>query len=145
MTLRLSDEDFAAIYTKVPRFNIDLVIRKDSGIVLIKRSIEPSIGYFHVPGGTLYKNETFNQAAVRIAKNETGLDVEVGDQLGAMEFPNEKRGELIIHTVSVVIECKAVGGELRKDSNAKEIGVFTELPLPGIPEHYAFLQKHVAL
>jgi colanic acid biosynthesis protein WcaH len=139
---RLSNEDFAYIYSKVPRFNVDLVVRTEGGIVLIKRSIEPHIGCYHVPGGTLYKGETFNDAAVRVAKNETGFDVEVVRILGAMEFPAEKRGDLIIHTVSVVLEVKVIGGELRKDNNAKEIGIFTTLPEPGISEHYTFLREH---
>jgi colanic acid biosynthesis protein WcaH len=139
---RLSNEDFAYIYSKVPRFNVDLVVRTEGGIVLIKRSIEPHIGYYHVPGGTLYKGETFNDAAVRVAKNETGFDVEMVRILGAMEFPAEKRGDLIIHTVSVVLEVKVIGGELRKDNNAKEIGIFTTLPEPGISEHYTFLREH---
>jgi ADP-ribose pyrophosphatase YjhB (NUDIX family) len=95
-----------------------------------------------VPGGTLYKGETFNDAAVRVAKNETGFDVEMVRILGAMEFPAEKRGDLIIHTVSVVLEVKVIGGELRKDNNAKEIGIFTTLPEPGISEHYTFLREH---
>lgn len=142
---RLSDEDFAYIYGKVPRFNVDLIIRKDDGIVLIKRSIEPHIGHFHVPGGTLYKGETFNDAVIRVAKNETGLLVDGFTILGAMEFPAEKRGDLIVHTVSIVVEVNAVSGELIKDSNAKEIGVFSTLPEPGIAEHYAFLKDHKIL
>ena len=141
--MRLSNEEFANIYSKVPRFNVDLVLRDtNEGIVLIKRSIEPNIGCFHLPGGTLYKGETFEEAAIRIAKNETGFDVEVIDILGAMEFPAEKRGDLIIHTVSVVLEVKCVGGVLTQDGNAKEIGVFTALPEPGIKEHYSFLKEH---
>ena len=146
--LRLSDEDFAYIYSKVPRFNVDLIIRKNEGIVLIKRSIEPHIGKYHMPGGTVYKGETFKVAATRVAKTETGFDVEVLGQLGAMEFPAEKRGDLIVHTVSIVIECKVVGGELKKDNNAKEIGIFTTLPGDtdgGIDEHYAFIIAHKIL
>ena len=79
LPLRLSNEDFAYIYSKVPRFNVDLVLHaQDGGVVLIQRSIEPHIGSWHVPGGTLYKDETIQAAAIRIAKSETGLDVEHG-------------------------------------------------------------------
>ena len=83
---RLSNEDFAYIYSKVPRFNVDLIIRtEDGGVVLVKRSIEPHIGSWHLPGGTLYKGETISDAAVRVAKAETGFDTEVIEQLGCME------------------------------------------------------------
>lgn len=141
---RLSDEDFAYIYTKVPRLNVDLVIRIDGGVVLVKRGIEPHIGAWHVPGGTVYKNEKLEDAAVRVAKHETGLDVQVVKHLGFMEFPNEKRGDLNVHTISIVIEVSKVGGELKHDTHAKEIKVFHELPDggEGIDEHFNFLKSN---
>ncbi len=141
---RLSDEDFAHIYSMVPRLNVDLIVRTaDGGVVLIKRSIEPHIGAWHVPGGTVYKEERMYEAAVRVAKNETGFDVVVDKQLGFMEFPFEKRGDLMIHTISIVIEVKVVSGELKQDTNAKEINIFYKLPEEdGIPEHFTFLQEN---
>ena len=140
---RLSDEDFNYIYNKVPRLNVDLIVHaKEGGIVLIKRAIEPYIGSFHLPGGTVYKNETIVEASIRVAKNETGFDVEFVKQLGFMDFPNEKRGDIFVHTVSIVIEVKEIGGELKKDNNAKEIGIFTTLPENGVPKHFAFLREH---
>lgn len=139
---RLSNEDFAYIYSKVPRFNVDLIIRtEDGGVVLVKRSIEPHIGSWHLPGGTLYKGETISNAAVRVAKAETGFDTEVIKQLGCMEFPEEKRGDLLIHTITVAVELRVLGGELAHDENAKEIGIFKTLPSPGIKEHFAFLEE----
>ncbi len=143
---RLSNEDFAYIYSRVPRFNVDLIIHvEDGGVVLIQRSIEPHVGAWHLPGGTLYKGESIYGAALRIAKNETGLDVEIIKQLGFMEFPEEKRGDLLVHTISVAVEVRAIGGELKQDANAKKIEIFTELPSPGIPEHFAFLTDHKIL
>jgi ADP-ribose pyrophosphatase YjhB (NUDIX family) len=142
----LSDEDFFYIYSKVPRFNIDLVVRKgDEGIVLIKRAIEPYLGAFHMPGGTVYKGESFKDASIRIAKNETGFEVDVGAFLGAMEFPEEKRGDIVVHTVSIVIEVKVNGGEIRKDANAEEIGLFKTLPENLVDEHFRFLKEYVVL
>ncbi len=139
---RLSNEDFASIYSRVPRFNVDLIVcAQDGGIVLIQRAIEPHIGSWHIPGGTLYKGERIEEAALRIAKNETGFDVKFGKQLGFMEFPEEKRGDLLVHTISVVVEVEVVGGELKQDANARKIEIFTTLPTPGIPEHFAFLKE----
>ena len=141
--LRLSNEDFAYIYSKVPRFNVDLVLHaQDGGIVLIQRSIEPHVGSWHLPGGTLYKGETIYAAAIRVAKSETGLNVEVLKQLSVMEFPIEKRGELIVHTISVGDEVRAQSGELRQDANAKKIEVFSTIPFPMIIEHGIFLKKN---
>lgn len=141
--LRLSNEDFAYIYSKVPRFNVDLIIRaEEGGVILVQRSIEPHIGSWHLPGGTLYKEETIETAVVRVAKYETGLDVEVVRHLGVMEFPAEKRGVLSVHTISVGVEVCIVSGVLRQDGDAKNIGVFTTFPSPMIPGHFDFLKVH---
>lgn len=141
-SLRLSNEDFAYIYSKVPRFNVDLIVHaQEEGVVLIQRSIEPHVGSWHLPGGTVYKGETILVAAIRIAKAETGLDVEVIKYLGVMEFPNEKRGDLIIHTISIGVEVRAFSGKLRQDVNAKKIGVFNTIPVPMIPEHGQLLKE----
>ena len=59
-----------------------------------------------------------------------------------MEFPEEKRGDLLVHTISVAVEVEAIGGELKQDANARKIGIFTTLPVPGIPEHFKFLTEN---
>lgn len=117
--LRLSNEDYSFIYNKVPRLAIDLVIYKDSGIILVQRAIEPYLHQWHLPGGTVYKGEDIKSAALRIAKNETGLNVEYIKCLDYLEFPNEHRGEVQMHTVSLVIEAKAIDGTLMHDNDTK--------------------------
>jgi ADP-ribose pyrophosphatase YjhB (NUDIX family) len=139
---QLSNEDFAYIYSRVPRFNVDLIIRTKTGVVLVQRSIEPNLGAWHLPGGTLYKGEKIEEAALRIAMAETGLQVKFIKQLGCMEFPEEKRGELLVHTISIGVEVEAVSGELKQDTNACNIGIFTVLPSPGIKEHFVFLKEY---
>ena len=42
-------------------------------------------------------------------------------------------------------EVKVIGGELKKDNNAQEIGIFTELPFPFLPGHDEFLISHKLL
>ena len=52
------------------------------------------------------------------------IDVEFIKILGSIEFPHEKRGDIIVHTVTAAVELRVLGGDLRKDNNAKEIGIF---------------------
>jgi ADP-ribose pyrophosphatase YjhB (NUDIX family) len=138
----LSDEDFEHIYSKVPRLNIDLVIASsDSGFIMTKRAIEPYMGHWHLPGGTVYKGETAAEAALRIAKKETGLDTSFSKFLGFMEFPNEERGRITTHTVSLVLEVTVDGGEPFVDENASEIRYFKDMPNPVVPEHASFLKS----
>ena len=143
----LSNEDFNYIYGKVPRFNIDLVIRKDGGIVMVQRAIDPYIDCWHLPGGTVYKGETIKEATIRISKNETGLDVDFVKCIDFMEFLNENRNSINMHTISVVIDVMFVGGSLLHDKNAKEIKIVSHLSdvSPIITEHLSFLQKYKIL
>lgn len=139
---RLSDEEFYSIYSKVPRLNVDLIIRSEKGILFALRAIEPDKGTWHFPGGTVYKGESIASATVRIAKSETNLDVVYSGEVGYIEAPQEMRGGHEMHTVSIVIEAKVVGGELRHDENADEVRYFTSMP-EGIMElHAEFLRSH---
>jgi colanic acid biosynthesis protein WcaH len=53
---------------------LDLLIFNDSGKVLLGlRQNRPAKGYWFVPGGRVFKNETLSHAFTRILANETGL------------------------------------------------------------------------
>lgn len=141
----LSDEDYSSIYTKVPRLNIDVIIHyEDEGIVMVKRAIEPWILHWHLPGGTVYKGELIEDATIRIAKAETGLDVEFIRSIDYMEFIKEERGDLEMHSISIVIEARYKNGELTKDKNAEDIKVIHSLSeiSPVIDQHTNLLKKH---
>ena len=64
----LSHEDFLSIYSRVPRLCVDLIITSEEGVLLSLRAIEPYLGQWHFPGGTVYKGETIEEAAKRVAK-----------------------------------------------------------------------------
>ena len=136
----LTDEEFFSIYSKVPRLNVDLVIKSPEGILMVFRTIEPNKNMWHLPGGTVYKEEKIEEAAVRVAKKETGLDCTFVQCLGYMEFPKEMRSGVSIHTISIVIEMTVGGGELRHDEHAKELTFFKEVPENVITEHGAFVR-----
>ena len=137
----LSEEDFTLIYSNVPRLNVDLVICNESGgVVLIKRSVLPSIGSWHLPGGTVYKTERVEDAAKRIAMNETGFEIRVIKSLGYMEFPHEERELFEMHSVSIVLLVEVCGGVMKSDENAEGIGIFKEsLPEPCLQGYDTFL------
>jgi 8-oxo-dGTP diphosphatase len=111
-----------------PLLTVDIVIRrKDGSIVLIRRRNPPFQGEWAIPGGFVEYGETVEAAALREAKEETGLDVELVKIVGVYSDPKR---DPRWHTVSVCFLASEVGGELRADTDAKEARSFALSMLP---------------
>ncbi|MBV9293830.1 MAG: NUDIX domain-containing protein, partial [Frankiales bacterium] len=82
------------------------VVRDPDGrLLLVQRGRDPGRGRWSLPGGRLERGETPAAAAVREVREETGLDVEVGELLATVELPGGYR----VHDFAATV----VGGELR--------------------------------
>jgi len=104
---------------------VDIIIRAPGGVVLIKRRNEPFEGRWALPGGFVGYGERIEDAAVREAKEETGLGVKLGKLVGVYSDPNrDPRG----HVVSVCYSAKRAGGRLISSSDAKEARIFKHIP-----------------
>jgi len=102
---------------KQPALTVDIVIPLDGKIVLIKRKNEPFRDMWALPGGFVDYGETTEEAAIREAREETSLDVDLVALLGVYSKPDrDPRG----HTVSVVYIARPVGGELKGADDAAE-------------------------
>jgi 8-oxo-dGTP diphosphatase len=102
-------------------------------VVLVKRAHPPIQGQWSIPGGVLEVGELVHEAAVREAREETGLIVEPGDLLGVYDRvlrDTEKRVQY--HYVLIDFLCRVVGGELRAGSDAAEVRWFTREALPAL-------------
>ncbi|MEE8547203.1 MAG: NUDIX hydrolase [bacterium] len=103
----------------------DIIIEIDgAGIVLIKRK-NPPHGWA-IPGGFVDYGESVEAAAVREAKEETSLDVELTRLLGVYSDPDR---DPRFHTVSTVFVARASGTPIGQD-DAAEARVFTRDNLP---------------
>ncbi|WP_180123811.1 GDP-mannose mannosyl hydrolase [Acinetobacter sp. YH12097] len=71
----LPDETFKSVIQHTPLISIDLIVRNEQGEVLLgKRVNAPAKGYWFVPGGRVRKNETLDDAFVRLIKEELGIE-----------------------------------------------------------------------
>jgi 8-oxo-dGTP diphosphatase len=103
-----------------PLLTVDTVIIHIGKIVLIRRNNPPFQGHFALPGGFVEVGETVEAAAIREAKEETGLDVRLLKLLGVYSDPSrDPRG----HTVSVCFLAEG-SGNLQAGSDAKDTGLF---------------------
>lgn len=107
-----------------PLPTVDIIIELKDGIVLIERK-NPPYGWA-LPGGFVDYGESLESAAVREAKEEISLDVEIKGQFHSYSDP--ARDERF-HTVTTVFIASAEGIPKAAD-DAKHTGVFTKDNLP---------------
>ncbi len=96
---------------------IELVDRNNEEIVLIRRK-NPPYG-LAIPGGFVDYGERVEEAAIREAKEETGLDVVLKYLLGVYSDPKR---DSRLHTISTVFVASATGAP-RPGDDAKEVVV----------------------
>ena len=109
-----------------PLLAVDAVILFAGGIVLIKRDNPPFAGSYALPGGFVEVGETVEAAAVREAREETGLIIELLGLVGIYSNPaRDPRG----HVVSAAFLARG-RGELMAGSDARSAQVF---PLQSLP------------
>jgi 8-oxo-dGTP diphosphatase len=119
---------------------IELADRPGRPIVLIERR-NPPHGWA-IPGGFVDLGERVEDAAVREAREETGLGVTLRVLLGVYSDPaRDPRG----HTVTAVYVAEARGTPKALD-DARALGVFglDAMPAPMAFDHAAVLADYIA-
>ncbi len=114
-----------------PTPTVDIIIDIGGRIVLIKRK-NPPYGWA-LPGGFVDYGESFETAAVREAKEETGLDVTDLKQMHTYSNPNR---DARMHTASTVFTGRAEGVPKAGD-DAGEIALFSQHDLPELAFDHA--------
>jgi 8-oxo-dGTP diphosphatase len=120
-------------FPEFPLVGVGSIIIEDDRVLLVKRAHPPIQGQWSIPGGVLEIGELVREAAVREAREETGLIVEPGDLLGVYDrilHNHEKRVQY--HYVLIDFLCRRVGGELLAASDAAEVRWFTREELPAL-------------
>ncbi len=141
----LSQEEFEYVYSKVPRFCVDVIIKTSKGIILTKRTIEPARGLWHIPGATLLKDEQLKNAAKRVAKTELGIDVVVEKMLGVIEYKYSKKYPRQDITVVFLTHPKNNNFKLKIDKHADDVGIFKKFPRNTIKQQVDFIKKYKIL
>lgn len=110
---------------ETPKLTVDLIIDTGAGlIVLVERKNEP-FGWA-LPGGFVDLDESAEEAAMREAKEETGLEIELVRQFHLYSNPGrDPRGA----TASMVFLARAKGTP-KAGSDAKNVQIFHQGNLP---------------
>lgn len=85
------------------------VIFDDEGKVLVSRRVDS--GWFNLPGGGVDPGESAPEGLVREVREETGLEVEVGQLVGVYSKPQK-------HEMVLVFRARVTGGALSPSDEA---------------------------
>lgn len=115
-----------------PRVGVGVVVVADGALLLVRRAHEPYPGTWAVPGGRVVWGETLREAAAREAREETGLDVDVGDVVWVGETigPGDPPAW---HHVIVDFAATVAGGTARPGDDAAEVRWVALDDVPSLP------------
>jgi mutator protein MutT len=120
-------------FPELPLVGVGSIVIENNRVLLVKRAHPPIQGQWSIPGGVLEVGELIREAAIREAREETGLIVEPGELLGVYDriLRNpEKRVQY--HYVLIDFLCRRIGGELLAASDAAEVRWFTREELSAL-------------
>ena len=104
--------------------------------MLLKRSTEPFKGCWSLVGRHVEENEPLKEALRREFKEETNLNIGVGDLIDSRIEKNFDRIKII-----ATFEATSAQGETRLNSESEEYGWFAKIPSNYVCDYSTYLPK----
>lgn len=107
-----------------PKLAVGTIIRDERNhIVLVRRAIEPGYGLWVFPGGYVDRGEQVLDAALREAREESGLDIRIDRLVNIYSYPGTA-------PIIIVYAATMLGGELCTDDECLEARLFGADEIP---------------
>lgn len=106
-----------------------VVLDADGRLLMVQRARPPAVGTWSLPGGRVEAGEDDAAAVVREVREETGLDVAVGELVGTVE---RSPGAGIVYVINDYA-CQVVGGTLRAGDDASDVRWCTPSEVRSLP------------
>lgn len=114
----------AFVFYLDPKVAVGTIIStEDARLVLVRRAIEPGYGLWVFPGGFVDRGEELPKAALREAREESGLDVRLDRLVNIYSYPDAA-------VIIVVYAATALAGELCGDEECLEARLFRADEIP---------------
>ncbi len=118
-------------FPETPLIGVGAIIIENARVVLVKRAHPPLQAQWSIPGGVLEVGELLREAAIREAREETGLTVAPGELLGVYDrILRNAEQRVQYHYVLIDFLCRRVAGDLAAASDAAEVRWFSREQLP---------------
>ena len=128
------------VYYVDPKVAVGTIITDERGrIVLVKRAIEPGYGKWVFPGGFIDRGETVEDAALREAREECGLEIRLDRLINIYSYPGVAVIIIAFAATSVALGYQAriiafaatvLGGCLACDDESLEAQLFEPERIP---------------
>ncbi len=117
------------------------LVTRDGRVLLVKRGIQPYLGYWDIPGGFLEQDEHPEIGAMREVREETGLEIQLTEMFGFYmdRYSYDDTGD---HCLNIYFMAEIVGGQEHPADDAAELAWFAPDELP---EKIAFDHARVVL
>lgn len=121
-------------YTDKPLAGVGVVVLRGSKVLLIQRGRPPREGQWSIPGGMQHLGETVREAAMREAREETGLAVEIRELLDVIDLiETDDEGRTRRHYTLIDFWGTAADGEPVAGDDAQDAGWFTLAETTNLP------------
>ena len=118
------------VFYQNPKPTVGIFVINGKKVLLAKRGIEPFKGWWDSVGGFIEEGESPEEAAIREAKEETNLDIKLGEILGAGK--DIYSGQ---HIIPIAFAAKLIGGVPQPADDVVELKWFS---LDSLPRKIAF-------
>ncbi len=120
-------------FPEAPLVGVGAIIIENGRVVLVKRGHPPLEHQWSIPGGVLEVGELLREAAIREAREETGLTIKPGELLGVYDrVVRHPDGRVQYHYVLVDFLCRRVAGDIAAASDADEVRWFAREELQSL-------------
>lgn len=109
------------IYYVHRKLSAGVRVEKDGKLLLVQRGIEPWYQKWYLPAGFVEVDEEPENAAIREALEETGLQVRINELAGIYTYEDDPRGNGLV----LIYNAKIVGGEITITSETLQAGFFS--------------------
>jgi len=117
------------------------LISENGRYLLVRESKASARSRYNLPAGKPEPGETLIEAAIREAREETGLDVAVHHLIGLYHCPQTSEG---FGVVNFVFSSRRITGDVRTSSQHPEVRYFSRAEIAGLAAEGLLRGTHIA-